>query len=138
MVKGRKDKITIIESVATKQTLEEIFINKSMTPEGVEDICVKILSYKKINYDALIKLAIEKNLVNQIGCYLDIINDINKRIIPDKVIKKFHKNISNKKYVFLKDEMKYGKSGWEKKYEKKWNVDLYIDIGAIEHGVRSL
>ena len=138
MIKGRKDKIAILESVATKQTLEEIFINKLMTPEGVEDVCIKILAYKNINYDALLQLAIKKNLVNQIGCYLDIINDIKKGIVPNEIVKKFHKNISNRKYVFLKDEMKYGRSGWEEKYAKKWNVDLYLDIGAIEHGVRAL
>lgn len=138
MVKGRKDKIAILESVATKQTLEEIFINKSMTPEGVEDICIKILAYKNINYDALLQLAIKKNVVNQIGCYFDIINDVKRGIVPNDIIKKFHKNISNRKYIFLKDEVKYGKSGWEEKYEKKWNVDIYLDIGSIEHGVRAL
>ena len=138
MVKGRKDKIAILESVATKQNLEEIFINKFMTPEGVEDICIRILAYENINYDALLQLAVKKNLVNQIGCYLDIINDVKKGIVSNEAVKKFHKNISNRKYIFLKDEAKYGKSGWEEKYETKWNVDLYLDIGAIEHGVRAL
>lgn len=138
MVKGKKDKISILESIPEKQTLEEIFIKKLMTPEGVEDICIRILAYKKLNYDTLLKHAIEKNIVNPVGCYLDIINDINKQIIPKNVIEKFLKNLSNKKYVFLKDEMNYEKSGWEEKYEKKWNVDLYLEIGAIEHGVRSV
>jgi len=138
MIKGKKDKIAILESVATKQTLEEIFINKIMTSEGVEDACIKILAYKNINYDALLQLAIKKNLVNQIGCYLDIINDIKRGIVPNEIVKNFHKKISKRKYVFLKDEMNYGKSGWEEKYTKKWNVDLYLDIGAIKHGVRAL
>lgn len=138
MIKGNKDKIAILESVATKQSLEEVFINKLMTPEGVEDVCIKILANKKINYDLLLKLAIKKNHVNQIGCYFDVINDIKKGIVPDKIVKIFHKNISKKKYIFLKDEMKYGKSGWEEKYTKKWNVDLYLDIGAIKHGIRAL
>jgi len=138
MVKGRKNKIAILESVVTKQTPEEFFISKFMTTEGVEDVCIKILSSKNINYDALLNLAIDKNLVNVIGCYLDIISNISKRIIPEGVVKKFLNSISDKKYVLLKDEVKYGKSGWEEKYEKKWNVDLYLDIGAIEHGVRAI
>ncbi len=138
MIMGRSNKIAILESVAAKQTLEEIFIGKATTPEGVEDTCIKILAYKKINYTILLKLAIEKNLVNQIGCYLDIIHNIDRQLIPYEAIKKFHDNSSDKKYVFLREEMKYGKSGWETKYEKKWNVDLYLDIGAIEHGVRGL
>jgi hypothetical protein len=54
------------------------------------------------------------------------------------MIEKFSNKISEKTVVFLKDEKRYGKSGWEKKYEKKWNIDLYLDIGAIEHGVRSI
>jgi len=138
IVKGKKVKLSILESIPEKQTLEEIFIKKLMTPEGVEDICIRILAYKKLNYDTLLKHAIEKSLVNPVGCYLDIINDINKQIIPKGVVKKFLKNISNKKYVFLKDEVSYEKIGWEEKYEKKWNVNLYLDIGAIEHGARSL
>ncbi len=137
-VRGKRDKIAVLESVETKQTFEEIFINKLMTPEGVEDTCIKILANNKIDYERLLKLAIKKNLVNQVGCYLDIIYNINRRMIPPKIIKKFHNNISNKKSVFLKDDMKFGKSGWEIKYEKKWNIDLYLDIGGIKHGVRGL
>ena len=68
MVKGRRDKIAILESVRTKQTPEEIFINKATTPEGAEDSCIKILAYKKMNYTVLLKIAIEKNktLINKI------------------------------------------------------------------------
>jgi hypothetical protein len=72
------------------------------------------------------------------GCYLDIIYNIDRKLVSYEVINKFHDNVSDKKYVFLKEEMKYGKSGWEMEYEQKWNVDLYLDIGAIEHGVRGL
>jgi hypothetical protein len=137
ILKGKKDKISILESVPVKQSIEEIFIKKLRTPEGVEDICIRVLADKKLNYDNLLKHAIEKNMVNPVGCYLDIINDINEQIIPNKVIEKFHENISDKKYEFLKEEKGYKKSGWEEKYEKKWNVELYLDIGAIEHGVRA-
>lgn len=82
-----------------------------VTPEGVEDICIRLLVSKKINYDRLLNISIENNLVNLIGCYLDIINDINDQIIPKEVIKKFHNNITDKKIIFLKDEKQYGKSG---------------------------
>ncbi len=138
IVKGKRDKIAVLESVTTKQTPEEIFLNKLMIPEGVEDLCIKILADKKINFDKLLTLAIKKNLINQVGCYLNILNNINKQLVLYEIIRKFQEHISNKKYVFLKDEMRYGKSGWEKKYEKKWNVDLYLDIGAIKHGARGV
>jgi CTP-dependent riboflavin kinase len=138
IVKGKRDKIAVLESVTTKQTTEEVFLNKLMTPEGVEDACIQILAKHKINFDMLLERAIERNLVNQVGCYLNILSDINKKLVPHEILKKFHDNISNKKYIFLKDEMRYGKSVWEKKYEEKWNVDLYLDIGAVEHGVRGI
>ena len=138
IVKGKQDKIAVLESIPAKLTPEEIFLNKVMTPEGVEDSCIKILADKKINFDKLLTLAIKKNLINQVGCYLNILNNINKKLVPDEINRKFHEYISNKKIVFLKNEMRYGKSGWEQKYEKKWNVNLYLDIGAIEHGARGV
>lgn len=76
-------------------------------------------------------------MVNVVGCYLEIVNDI-KKLVDVEVIKKFQRNISKRKVVFLKEEKRYGKGGWEDKYEKKWNVDLYLDIGAIRHGLRSI
>jgi len=138
LVKGKKEKITVLESVPHQLTNEEIFIKQILTPEGVEDICIRLLVSKKINYKQLLDISIENNLVNLIGCYLDIINDINDQLIPKGIIKKFYNSITDKKIVFLKDEKQYGKSGWEQKYENKWNVDLYLEIGAIEHGVRGV
>jgi hypothetical protein len=138
LVKGKKEKITVLESVPHQLTNEEIFIKQILTPEGVEDICIRLLVSKKINYKQLLDISIENNLVNLIGCYLDIINDINDQLIPKGIIKKFYNSITDKKIVFLKDEKQYGKFGWEQKYENKWNMDLYLEIGAIEHGVRGV
>lgn len=138
LVKGKKEKIVVLESIPQHLANEEIFIKQILTPEGVEDICIRLLASKKINYEKLLNISIENNLVNLIGCYLDIINSINSQLIPKGVIKKFHNNITDKKTIFLKDEKQYGKSGWETKYEKKWIVDLYLDIGAIKHGVRGI
>lgn len=129
--------ITIYESVAKALTTEELFVLKIKTTEGVEDICIHYLFNRKINFDRLLNIAKANNLVNEIGCYLDIINDIRNGFIPSGYIEIFLNNISKKKRIFLKEEEEYGKSGWEEKYEKKWNVDLFIDIGSIQHGVRS-
>jgi len=138
LVKGKKEKIAVLESVPQQPTNEEIFIKQILTPEGVEDICIRLLASKKIDYERILNISIENNLVNLIGCYLDIINDINDQLIPKGIIKKFHDNIIDKKTIFLKNEKQYGKSGWEQKYEKKWNIDIYLDIGAIEHGARGV
>lgn len=137
LIKGG-NKITIYESISKEPRSEELFILKIKTPEGIEDVCLKYLFSNKIDYQILYEVAKENNLINRVGCYLDIINDIRGGIIPKDIIQKFLLNISNKKTIFLKEEMKYGKSGWEDKYEEKWNIDLYLDIGAIQHGVRSL
>jgi len=52
------------------------------------------------------------------------------------------KGISYKKNIWnescLEQLKKYGKQGWEQPYETRWNVDLYLDLDAIRHGVRSL
>ena len=51
----------------------------------------------------------------------------------------FEDEIANEyKKKFIKGEERYGKEEWVKKYEIKWNVDLYLDIGAIRHGVRAV
>jgi len=138
LVKGEDKKIAILESIPRKLSIEEMFLKKIFTPEGAEDICIKLIASNKINYEKLLEYSIRYEFVNIIGCYLDIINDINNRLIPNRIIDQFYNNITNKKTLFLKQEKKYGKSGWENKYEEKWNVDLYLDLGAIKHGVRGV
>lgn len=138
IVKGKDEKIAVLESIPKKLSIEEMFLKKIFTPEGAEDICIKLIASNKINYEKLLEYSIKNELVNAIGCYLDLINNINNRLIPNEVIEKFYKNITNKKATFLKQEKKYGKTGWENKYEEKWNVNLYLDLGAIKHGVRGI
>ncbi len=138
LVRGKDKKIAVLESVPKKLSIEEIFLKKIFTPEGVEDICIKLLASDKINYEKLLEYCIKYKAVNTTGCYLDIINDIDNQLVPIEIINKFYQNISKNIQIFLKQEKKYGKAGWEKKYEKKWNVDLYLDLGSIKHGVRGL
>ena len=132
-----KDKLSVVESVEQMLSPEGFFLREIKTIEGVEDYCIRLIESKKMNFDKLLELAIEMEMVNIVGCYLNIINDL-KKIISIDVIRKFQKNISRRKVMFLKSEKKFGKGGWEHKYEKKWNVDLYLDLGSIRHGVRSV
>ena len=136
MIRG-KDKLSIVESVEKELGTEELFLHDIKTQEGIEDFCIRLIVSGKLNYEKLLNLAKKHDMVNIIGCYLDILNDIKEMIAPD-VLWKFHNNISKRKGALLKQEKRYGKSGWEDKYEEKWNVNLYLDIGAIRHGVRSL
>lgn len=132
-----KDKLSVVESVEQTLSPERFFLKEIKTLEGVEDFCIRLIASKKLNYDRLLYLAKEMDLINIVGCYLNIINDL-KKIVGSAVIEKFQKNISKRKFIFLKSEKKYGKGGWEDKYEGKWNVDLYLDLGTIRHGVRSI
>ncbi|UCG70785.1 MAG: hypothetical protein JSV09_07250 [Thermoplasmata archaeon] len=136
MIKS-EDKLSVVESVESELTIEELFLREIKTTEGVEDFCIRLIAQGKLDYDKLLNLAKEKEMVNSVGCYLDVLNDIKKRV-NSKIIKEFQKNVTKRKATFLKEERKYGKGGWEDKYEEKWNVDLFLDIGAIRHGVRSI
>jgi len=131
-----KDKLSVVESVDREFSPERFFLNEIKTLEGVEDFCIRLIASNKLNYDRLLNLAKEMEMVNIVGCYLNIINDL-KKMVKSTVIKKFQKNVSKQKVMFLKSEKKFGKGGWEDKYEAKWNVDLYLDLGSIRHGVRS-
>ena len=137
---GREVGVTILESVEEGLTMEGVFLRKLMTTEGVEDLCVKMIFQHRIDYGRLLDLSIKKEMVNIVGCYLNIINTI-KETVPLTVIQSFedYKNFKKtaKKIVFLPDEEQYGKNGWEGPFEERWNVDIYLDLGAIRHGVRS-
>ncbi len=129
-------KLCVLESVKEEIGPEELFLRDVRTPEGVEDFCLLLIASGRLDYGRLFELAKEKVLVNVVGCYLDILSDIGVAL-DEAVIGEFRKNLSKRKSVLLKEERKYGKGGWESGYEKRWNVDLYLDMGAIRHGVRS-
>jgi DNA-binding transcriptional regulator YhcF (GntR family) len=130
-----EDKLSVVESVDKELTLEELFLHEIETVEGVENICIRLVESGRLDYVRLLELAEQKEMVNVVGCYLDILNDI-KELVSPEVIGEFQKNVSKRKATFLKEEKRYGKEGWEERFEAKWNVDLYLDTGAIRHGMR--
>jgi len=136
-IRGKDGKVNVLESIEEEPSLESIFLLKLLTSEGVEDICIRLVASNKMDYNNLFILAQERDMVNIVGCYLDILNGI-KKFVNLNIINKYRNNISKHKKRFIKGEERYGKEGWVKKYERKWNVDLYLDIGAIRHGVRAV
>ncbi len=137
LVKGNSDRITILESVEKELTNEEIFLKKLFTTDGVGDLCILMIKQKQVDHDKLFELAKDKNVVNVVGCYFDVLNSIDD-IIPTPIVKKYLEYEPKKKKTFLSQEKRYGKQGWEDPFEERWNVDLYLDIDVISHGVRSL
>ena len=137
VVRGVEGKITILESVDEEPTPEALFLRRVTTAEGVEDTCIRLLVHGDLDLMELLDMARDRGMVNEVGCYLDIINDIKRMVEPD-VIDEFHRHVSKRRSVFLKEEKRYGKGGWVAKYEKRWNLDIYLDLDAIKHGVRSI
>ena len=130
-----EDPLLILESVDRELTLEEWFLLEIETPEGVEFLCITLFESGRMNYQRLLELAKENDMVNIVGCYLDILNNL-ESLVDTQVIDEFGRNVSNRRVTFLKEEKKYGKGGWEHEYEEKWNVDLFIDLGAVKHGTK--
>ncbi len=133
-----KGRHVIYESTPDNADLEQIFLSSLKTIDGVEDRCLFFLNSKKMNTNQLLAYSKQQNMVNITGCYLNIIHDISSSLVDKKTIEMFFRQVNKKTAIFLKQLKKYGKQGWEKPYEKKWNVDLYLDLGAIRHGVRAL
>ncbi|MEA2055464.1 MAG: hypothetical protein U9O49_01370 [Candidatus Thermoplasmatota archaeon] len=118
-------------------TPEHVFINALHTSHGVEETCILLLKTGRLDMKKLLKIAKEKDETNVVGCYLDIIHDFNEKLVSQKIIKKFYNEKKNKKTkIWLESEKKYGKEKMVIPYEKKWNLDIYIDIGAIRHTLR--
>ncbi len=143
LIKGESERITILESVDRELSYEETFLKKLFTTQGVEEYCILMVKQGLLDYEELISLAEEQKVVNIVGCYLDILNSvdeqsIDEQMVPASVIEIFLKHKLKYKYIFLSQEKEYGKHGWEALFEKQWNLDLYLDLGAVKHGVRSL
>ena len=136
-VKGGEGPLRVVESLPAKDTLEALFLRRLGTPEGIEDLCVRLVASGKLDYGRLLRLSRERGIVNIVGCYLDILNN-ERAMVGDDIIRSFERHRTNRKRPFFKPDRRYGKEGWEVPYERRWNVDLFIDIGAIQHTVRSL
>ena len=129
-------RLTVLERVDKELEPEEVFLMKLFTTDGAEDTCVHMVAQKLLDYDRLFELAKKSDIVNIVGCYLDVLQSIGIKV-PMRVIMLLRGNVSKRRRIFLVQERKYGKNGWERQYEEKWNVDLYLDIDALRHGARA-
>jgi hypothetical protein len=132
--------LRIIEVMQEEVTPETVFLRELRTADGVEDFCIQILNGRSLNFDDLLRLARERGEANIVGCYLDLLSDLNSDLVAQADGERFLPFVARgDPNVFLKSEKEFGKDGWgEEPYERKWNVDLYLDLGAIEHGVRAV
>ena len=128
----------VFESTEECQNIEQMFLYSLFSTVGVEERCLWILGSKKIDMKRLLDYAQQQDTVNIVGCYLNIIHDIRADLVDEETIDLFYKASRKHRHVFLKELRRYGKQGWETPYEKRWDVDLYLDLGAIRHGVRAV
>lgn len=126
------------ESTKERQNIEQMFLYSLFSTVGVEERCLWILGSKKMDMKKLLDYAQQQDMVNIVGCYLNIIHDLRADIVGEKTIDLFYKASRKHRHVFLKELEKYGKQGWETPYETYWNIDLYLDLGAIRHGARAI
>jgi hypothetical protein len=120
------------------ETTEEKFMRLLLTPEGVEDTCIHMLRANQVNYEQLLQLARKRRMVNVVGCYLDILHGIDKRLVPKSVVELFKLHTSGRRHgVFLKQLKPIGKDDSLTRYAVDWGLDLYLDLDGIAHGVRS-
>jgi len=128
--------LEILHSTPTV-TPEQVFISALHTSHGVEETCVLLLKTGRLDMKKLLKITKEKGEVRVVGCYLDIIHSLAPKLVSQKTIARFHHEKENgKTKTWLKSEKRYGKEKWGIPYEKKWNLRIYIDIGAIRHTLR--
>jgi hypothetical protein len=135
-IMGKGGLLTVLDSVPGSPTLEETFLRMLTRPEGVEDICLRIVASGRLDHVKLLDMAMERGVVNIVGCYLDIINDLGVSV-DGTHIDAYLDRTDDRVVAFLESERAYGKSGWEGPYEERWGVDIYLDRGAIRHGVGS-
>jgi hypothetical protein len=131
--------VKVIEVMEDDVTPETVFLREVQRPDGVEDFCIQLLSNRSVDFEGLLRLSRERDMVNVVGCYLDILSDLSPRLVSKGVAEAFLPFISRgDPPVFLESEKEFGKEGWEGPYQDRWNVDLYLDLGAIEHTVRAV
>jgi hypothetical protein len=135
-IMGKGGLLTVLDSVPRRLTLEESFLRMLGRPEGVEDICLRMVASDRIDHSKLLELAEERGMVNVVGCYLDIVRGLGLTV-DEAVIDAYLERTDDRVVAFLETERAFGKSGWEGPYEDRWGVDIYLDRGAIRHGVGS-
>lgn len=136
-VVGEGGVLKVIDIVPSEPVLEEVFLRLLVTTEGVEDLCVRVVASGSLDHSRLLTMAVERGMVNAVGCYLDILNDLGVHV-EASVLGSYHEHKTEEVITFLMMEKSYGKGGWEETYERRWNIDIYLDRGAIRHGVRSI
>lgn len=119
-------------------TPASIFLEELKRPEGAEAFCPHILKLANIDYDELLKLAEKNDMVNEVGCYLDIIRDLNPKLIPAEAIQKFLPARRKVERTFYRKEKKYGGDDRLRPYGETWNLNLYLDYDALKRNVEGV
>lgn len=131
------DVATILEKLGR----EEIFLDQLKTIDGVQEFCLHMLAIWDLDYDRLLELSKKQDYVNQVGCWLDLVQRFAPDLIKADVVEEFFENKSGKTRGFpegVKTPEGELRPEWVKEYEEKWNVELRFSIAALAQEARNL
>jgi len=132
---------TVLYPLSDDKPLEDAFIDRMMTADGAEDLCIRMLASDGLDYGRLIDVAEGRGVLNVLGCYLDVLERLRPGTVPvhvmDGIMDRF-KNGRFKLIHFHASDIGLPVPDWLSRLGHKWNVDIHLDIGAMEHTVRSL
>jgi hypothetical protein len=87
----------------------------------------------------LLKLAIERDMVNEAGCFLDLVHLYAPRAVPRRVVKEFMLHVSPRKRPFPRGaKPRKLEFDWLHIFERTWNVELRMPVSGIAQEARNL
>lgn len=141
MFKGKEGEPYIDFAIISEgpPTPENILLKQLLTADGPE-FALHTLRMCKLDYDRLLELAKKNDMVNEVGCFLDLVHLYAPKAVQRGTVDKFLPHVSSKKHPFPKE----GKIGEEKgfdwvyHYERKWNVEIRFPVDGFASEVRNL
>lgn len=131
------DVATILEELGR----EEVFLDQLKTIDGVQEFCLHMLTFWELDYGRLLELSKEQDYVNQVGCWLNLVQRFAPDLVKEGVVEEFLEDKSGKMRVFpegVKALEGEPRPEWVKEYEDKWNVELRFSIAALAQEARNI
>lgn len=130
-----------IASVLQNLSQEEVFLDQLKTVNGAQEFCLHMLVAWELDFDKLFDLSKERDFVNQMGCWLDLVRRFAPNLVEKTIVNKFFQSRTKKVQSFpetVKSAEKELELEWIEEYEDRWNVRLRFSIPAFVQEVKNL
>ena len=131
------DRLEVLMAGPDPATPEDLFLRLLGTPEGVDDLCPQLLRSGELDLDRLGDLAVERGRVKELGAYLDVLRDLGMRV-PEGLLERLEGHVSGRRAPFPEWEEAIPEAERDRDIERRWHVELRLDVAAIMHTVRAL